>query len=187
MSEAGDVLGESLGGGCASISSIGPSMSVSGVRNSWLTLEKKVVLARSISASASARLRSASKGTRIRNARGDMACDEIEEAAVVGIEDAARAHAGDQEASGSRLGLCGQRQHKGSLDRVRPWTGGEDADSAGKIGYLARPAGLRDSAQRPGPAHLPSMTGWLSGKPVEPLSNRVPATRRALVPSSSSR
>ena len=44
----------------ASMSSTGPSMSVSGVRNSWLTLEKKAVLARSSSASASARLRSSS-------------------------------------------------------------------------------------------------------------------------------
>jgi hypothetical protein len=68
-----------------------------------------------------------------------MACNEIEEGAVVEVEDAARAHTGDQEASGSRLGLCGLWEHKGSLDRVRPWTGGEDADSAGKIGYLARP------------------------------------------------
>ena len=41
-------------------SSSGPSISVSGVRNSWLTFEKKAVLARSISASASARLRSSS-------------------------------------------------------------------------------------------------------------------------------
>src|SRR5581483_7578225 len=41
-------------------SSRGPNINVSGVRNSWLMLEKKVVLARSISASASARLRSAS-------------------------------------------------------------------------------------------------------------------------------
>src|SRR5882672_6769935 len=117
------------------------------------------------------------ESTRIRNARGDMDCNEIEESAVVGVEDAARAHTGDQEASGSRLGLCGQREYKGSLDRVRPWTGGEDADSAGKIGYLARPAGLRDSAQRPGPARGPPwMTGWLSGKTVEQSSNRVPAT-----------
>ena len=39
----------------ASRSSRGASMSVSGVRNSWLTLLKNSVLARSISASASAR------------------------------------------------------------------------------------------------------------------------------------
>ena len=38
----------------------GPSISVSGVRNSWLTFEKKAVLARSISASAAARRRSSS-------------------------------------------------------------------------------------------------------------------------------
>ena len=40
--------------------SSGPSMSASGVRNSWLTFEKNVVLARSSSASASARCRSSS-------------------------------------------------------------------------------------------------------------------------------
>ena len=44
----------------ASSSSSGPSISVSGVRNSWLTLLKNAVLARSISASASARARSCS-------------------------------------------------------------------------------------------------------------------------------
>ena len=44
----------------ASASSIGPTISVIGVRNSWLTLEKNSVLARSISASASARRRSCS-------------------------------------------------------------------------------------------------------------------------------
>ena len=44
----------------ASVSSSGPSISVSGVRNSWLTLEKNAVFARSISASASARCRSSS-------------------------------------------------------------------------------------------------------------------------------
>src|SRR6202166_5219175 len=64
------------------------------------------------------------ESTRIRNARGDMACNEIEEGAVVGVEEAARAHTGAQDASGSRLGPCGQREHKGSLDRVWPWTGG---------------------------------------------------------------
>ena len=41
--------------GDASASSVGPSISVSGVRNSWLTLLKNAVLARSSSASASAR------------------------------------------------------------------------------------------------------------------------------------
>jgi hypothetical protein len=41
--------------GAASASSVGPSISVSGVRNSWLTLLKNAVFARSISASASAR------------------------------------------------------------------------------------------------------------------------------------
>ena len=38
----------------------GPSINVSGVRNSWLTFEKKVVFARSSSASASTRFRSSS-------------------------------------------------------------------------------------------------------------------------------
>ena len=41
-------------------SATGPMISVSGVRNSWLTLVKKSVFARSSSASASARRRSAS-------------------------------------------------------------------------------------------------------------------------------
>ena len=45
----------------ASASSAGPRISDSGVRNSWLTLEKKSVFARSSSASACARRRSASR------------------------------------------------------------------------------------------------------------------------------
>ena len=43
-----------------SSSSTGPSMSVSGVRNSWLTLLKKAVFARSNSAKTSVRRRSSS-------------------------------------------------------------------------------------------------------------------------------
>ena len=54
-------IGEDERPNCCLRSSSGPSMRVSGVRNSWLTLEKKVVLARSISARASARRRSTSK------------------------------------------------------------------------------------------------------------------------------
>ena len=45
----------SAGSSLARSSSTGPMISVSGVRNSWLTLEKNVVLARSSSASSSAR------------------------------------------------------------------------------------------------------------------------------------
>ncbi len=51
---------DSAPAGEAIASSVGPSNSVSGVRNSWLTFEKNAVLARSISASASARRRSSS-------------------------------------------------------------------------------------------------------------------------------
>ena len=46
--------------GLAKTSSSGLSIKVNGVRNSWLTLEKNAVFARSISASASARRRSSS-------------------------------------------------------------------------------------------------------------------------------
>ena len=62
--------------------STGPSISVSGVRNSWLTLEKNAVFARSSSASASARRRSASYGVRIRQRGRDLAGEQLEEAAV---------------------------------------------------------------------------------------------------------
>ena len=55
---AGARVGVERGGARSSAS--GPMISVSGVRNSWLTLEKKSVLLRSSSASASARRRSAS-------------------------------------------------------------------------------------------------------------------------------
>ena len=52
----------------ATASPSGPSMSVSGVRNSWLTLVKNTVLARSSSASASARARSSSYARAVRSA-----------------------------------------------------------------------------------------------------------------------
>ena len=52
----------------ASASSSGPSIKVSGVRNSWLTLEKNAVFARSISASASARRRSSSRARTVERA-----------------------------------------------------------------------------------------------------------------------
>ena len=51
------------GSGSASASPSGPSMSVSGVRNSCETLEKNSVLARSSSASSSARVCAASRPT----------------------------------------------------------------------------------------------------------------------------
>ena len=47
--------------GEARASSVGPSINVSGVRNSWLTLEKNAVLARSSWARSSARWRAASR------------------------------------------------------------------------------------------------------------------------------
>ncbi len=53
----------------ASACSSGPSISASGVRNSWLTFEKNVVLARSSSANASARWRSSSAPGRWRSIR----------------------------------------------------------------------------------------------------------------------
>lgn len=47
--------GSSGSDGSFRVSLIGPSIRVSGVRNSWLTFEKNVVLTRSISARLSAR------------------------------------------------------------------------------------------------------------------------------------
>ena len=57
-------------------------MRVSGVRNSWLTLEKKAVLARSSSARASARSALFRIGVRIRDGRRGLTGDKLEEAAV---------------------------------------------------------------------------------------------------------
>ena len=58
LARGGADLSPAAGSSAASASSSGPSISVSGVRNSWLTLLKKAVLVRSIAASASARSRS---------------------------------------------------------------------------------------------------------------------------------
>ena len=65
-----------------SASSSGPSISVSGVRNSWLTLEKKAVLARSSSASASAAPLLRLEGAGGRRARPAQLGDQLEEVAV---------------------------------------------------------------------------------------------------------
>ena len=77
----------------ASASSTGPSISVSGVRNSWLTLEKNAVFARSSSASASARRRSSSYARALATRRADLAGHEVEEAPVGVVETPARADA----------------------------------------------------------------------------------------------
>ena len=69
-----------------SASSIGPSISVSGVRNSWLTLLKNAVFARSSSASASARRRSLFVRARARESGADLADEETDEVPVRVVE-----------------------------------------------------------------------------------------------------
>ncbi len=96
----------------------GPSISVSGVRNSWLTFEKNAVLARSSSASASARRRSALVGLRVADRRRDLAGDQIEERAVVVVERPARADAGDEE-TGEAVSGALERQQQRALRRGR--------------------------------------------------------------------
>ena len=76
------------------------------MRNSWLTLEKNAVLARSISASTSARSALRLECAHIRNACGDMAGYKFEEAAIAIIQNATRAHARNQKAGWSLLGSC---------------------------------------------------------------------------------
>ena len=67
-------------------SSVGPSISVSGVRNSWLTLLKKAVFARSSAASASARVRSSSKARAAPTAVTIWSADEPEHPLVAFVE-----------------------------------------------------------------------------------------------------
>ena len=174
--------------GCARISSIGFIISVSGVRNSWLTLEKNVRLGTIDLGQRLGALAFRFEGTRIRNARGDMARDEIEEGAVVGsrmrrgLTPAIRKPAGRGwvgAASGSTKAVSTGSGH-GPAGKTPTVPGRSDI---WQTGWSPR---LRLSGQGP-LARLPSMTGWFSGKTVEPSSNRVPATRRALIPSSSSR
>ena len=171
--------------GCAKVPSIGPIIECQRGTKLVTDVGKKVVLARSISASASARLRSASKA-RASAMFVAMCLPRNRGKPGSRIEDAARPHAGDQSPRVA-AGSGGQREHKGSLDRVRPWTGGDGSESGGQIGYLARPAGLRDRL---------GGLGWLTGAVDDRMA--LGETRRtivlsrpgdasALVPSSSSR
>lgn len=92
------------------------------------------------------------EGARLRDARRDVPRDEIKEASVAGIEDAARAHAGNQKPGGSGLSWCRQRQHEGRLHRIRPGAGRKHTDIAREIRYLAALLRLDDCYQRPRPA-----------------------------------
>ena len=56
------------------------------MRNSWLTLEKKAVLARSSSASASARRALVLVGAGIGEPGRDLARDQVDEAGIGGVE-----------------------------------------------------------------------------------------------------
>ncbi len=75
----------SRGGVAASCraSSSGPSISVSGVRNSWLTLEKKAVFARSSCSSVSARWRSISWAAAVARAALDCCATRSKKPCVI--------------------------------------------------------------------------------------------------------
>ena len=94
----------------------GPSIKVSGVRNSWLTLEKNAVLARSISASASARLPFLLICARFADRSGDLARKQRVEVAIGFIKGEVRAYSRHHQRGqlialvrgiGSTTALCG--------------------------------------------------------------------------------
>ena len=102
---------------CASVSSTGPSIKVSGVRNSWLTLEKNAVLARSSSARASA-LTLFLIGSGVADDRGDLPGQQIQEAAIVVVQRAARTNARHQESRQLILAVLADRQDGGRMRRL---------------------------------------------------------------------
>ena len=109
--------------GSASRSSSGPSTRVSGVRNSWLTLAKKLVFARSRAASSAARARSCSYARARPTAREIWRGDQVEEVPVVVVERQRRADADDQRADVLVAGA--DRQHQRLGRRRRPAAGGQ--------------------------------------------------------------
>ncbi len=104
-----------LAGARAAASSSGPSISVSGVRNSWLTLLKNAVLARSSSASASARWRSSSYECAWSTAVPICAATQIEEVAIVVVEREEAARPGDDESR--RTGRPQDREDRAAVRR----------------------------------------------------------------------
>ena len=95
-------------------------MSVSGVRNSWLTFEKNCVFARASSASASAL---ALERAGVRQTRRDLAGDEVDEADVALVELAIRVGRGNEEARGSFVRGLRDRHDDGLTRRDVPRTG----------------------------------------------------------------
>jgi len=138
-----------------------------GVRNSWLMFEKNAVFARSISASASARLRSSSNASALSIRRDHVIASQLEERAIAIVERAARAHAGDEEPV--RLVMAGARhgQDQRGVRRLRVRTAGHRAEPGGQIvdddhpvARQAWPSGQRasSSAISPGAAGAPFLT-----------------------------
>jgi hypothetical protein len=78
------------------------------------------------------------EGVRLRDGRCDVAGHELEEVPVAGIQLAARAGAGDEEAGRSRPARRRKGKHDGRLDGIRPKGGGEGADPVGQIAHLDR-------------------------------------------------
>ena len=83
-------------------SATGPMISVSGVRNSWLTLEKKSVLARSSSAERLGPLPLGLVARRVGDRGRDLVGHQVDEAAVVVVERAVRVQPDDEHAGGLR-------------------------------------------------------------------------------------
>ena len=83
--------------------SIGLSINVSGVRNSWLTLEKNAVFARPSSARTFSAAPLLFIGLRIRNCGRELARDQAEEAAIAFVNKPERIEPGNQHARASRF------------------------------------------------------------------------------------
>ena len=167
----------------ARASSTGPSIRVSGVRNSWLTFEKNAVFARSISASASARRRSASyarasaRPCRYDRPRGRRRPDR-------GRPHAARADAEDEQAGQAAMIRGGDRQdHRGSVAPARASRGEARRAGAGPGPPPPARCGARRRAargwHRPRPATPRAGAGDpRAGRPRRPGSRRRPPRRR---------
>ena len=110
----------------ASASSSGPSISVSGVRNSWLTFEKNAVLARSISRQRLCAAAFVLVGARIRDGRRDLGADQLEEARVALVEPDAAADADDQRTGRAARDVRFDRHDRHGIRRIRPRSGRHD-------------------------------------------------------------
>ena len=169
--------------GASSASSSGPSSSVSGVRNSWLTLLKKVVLARSISASASARRRSRLVRVRVGDAGGNLSDQEADETPVPTRRSGGTGSAPPRRCPRRALSVLGDGHDQRLRRRPRHGPVGRFEDrlarsTTRRVDLFRFPASGQGTSGE-STSIIGIATGWSAAMPVREMSRaRVPASSK---------